>query len=61
MLAVPRPDLSLQSKSGDKENGFALMGFSLVLQYPMPPISYAKFPWHRAKSIILLIDRKSQI
>jgi len=37
------------------------MGFSLDLQYPVPPISYAKFPWHCAKSIILLIDCKSPI
>lgn len=55
------PDLSLQSKSRDKESSFVLMGFSLVLQYPVPPISYAKLPWHRAKSIISLIDCKSQI
>lgn len=38
-----------------------LRALSLVLQYPVPPISYGKFPRHGAKSIIFLIDCKSQI
>lgn len=50
------PDLPLQNKSCDNESSFVLMFFSLSLT-----TSYAKFPWHCAKTIILLIDRKSQI
>lgn len=38
-----------------------LSGSSLILQYPVPPISYGKSAGHRAKSIIFLIGCKSQM